>query len=72
MDTITRQLRSQVCYSATVPALVSGTDDAVKFHVDLTDGTTPIQQRELVFNATTGRSPSARGPDRARRSPSRR
>ena len=24
MDTITRQLRSQVCYSATVPALVSG------------------------------------------------
>ena len=27
MDTITRQLRSQVCYSATVPALVSGTDD---------------------------------------------
>ena len=38
MDTITRQLRSQVCYSSTVPALVSGTDTAVKFHVDLTDG----------------------------------
>jgi prepilin-type N-terminal cleavage/methylation domain-containing protein len=53
MDVITRQLRSQVCYSATVPALVSGTDDAIKFHVDLTDGSTPIQQREIVFNNTT-------------------
>jgi hypothetical protein len=52
MDTITRQLRSQVCYSPTVPALVSGTDDAVKFHLDLTDGSTAIQQRELVFNPT--------------------
>ena len=40
MDTITRQLRSQVCYSAIVPAIVSGTDDAVKFHVDLSDGST--------------------------------
>ena len=52
MDTLTRQLRSQVCYSPTVPALVSGTDDAVKFHVDLTDGSKPIEQHELVFNPT--------------------
>jgi prepilin-type N-terminal cleavage/methylation domain-containing protein len=52
MDTITRQLRSQVCYSATVPALVSATDDAVKFHVDLSDGSQPIQQREIAFDAT--------------------
>ena len=52
MDTITRQLRSQVCYSATVPALVSATDDAVKFHVDLSDGTQPIQQRQIVFDPT--------------------
>jgi type II secretory pathway pseudopilin PulG len=50
MDTITRQLRSQVCYSATSPAIVSATDDSVKFNVDLTDGATPIQQRELVFD----------------------
>jgi prepilin-type N-terminal cleavage/methylation domain-containing protein len=53
MDTITRQLRSQVCYSATVPALVAGTADSVKFHVDLSSGATPIQQREIVFDATT-------------------
>jgi len=50
MDTITRQLRSQVCYSPVVPALVSGTDNAVKFHVDLSNGTLPIEQREIVFN----------------------
>ena len=52
MDVITRQLRSQVCYSATVPALVSGTPDSVKFHADLSDGSKPIQQREIVFNPT--------------------
>ena len=53
MDTITRQLRSQVCYNATTPAVVSATADAVKFHVDLSDGTKNIQQREIVFNPTT-------------------
>ena len=53
MDTITRQLRSQVCYNATTPALVSASDDAVKFHVDLGSGATSIQQREIVYSATT-------------------
>ena len=53
MDTMTRALRSQVCYSATVPAIVSGDDDAVKFHVDLSNGSRPIEQRELRFDATT-------------------
>ncbi len=52
MDTITRQLRSQVCYSATVPALVSGTDDVVKFHADLSDGSTAIMQREIAYDNT--------------------
>jgi prepilin-type N-terminal cleavage/methylation domain-containing protein len=52
MDTITRELRSQVCYSPVVPALVSATDDSVKFHADLSDGTRPIEQRELVFDPT--------------------
>jgi hypothetical protein len=52
MDTITRQLRSQVCYSPVVPALVSGTDNSVKFHTDLSDGTRPIEQRELIYDPT--------------------
>jgi type II secretory pathway pseudopilin PulG len=52
MDTITRQLRSQVCYSATVPAIVAGTDDSVKFYVDLSNGSRPTEQREIAFDAT--------------------
>jgi type II secretory pathway pseudopilin PulG len=54
MDTITRQLRSQVCYSPTVPALVSATDNSVKFHSDLSDGSRPIEQRELIYDPTKG------------------
>lgn len=53
MDTITRQLRSQVCYSPVVPALVSGTDDSVKFHSDLSDGTRLIEQHEIEFSPVT-------------------
>ena len=53
MDIITRQLRSQVCYNATTPAMVSATDDAVKFHADLSDGGRAIEQREISFNPTT-------------------
>jgi prepilin-type N-terminal cleavage/methylation domain-containing protein len=52
MDTMTRELRSQVCYSATVPALITATDDSVKFYADLSDGSTPIEQRELTFDQT--------------------
>jgi prepilin-type N-terminal cleavage/methylation domain-containing protein len=52
MDTITRQLRSQVCYSATVPALVEGSNDHVKFHMDLSNGSQPIEQREIAFDPT--------------------
>ena len=52
MDAITRQLRSQICMSATNPAVVSGTNDTVKFHADLSDGTRRVEQRELVFDPT--------------------
>jgi len=52
MDTITRQLRSQVCYSAVVPAIVSGTSNSVRFHVDLSDGSRPIEQREIAHDPT--------------------
>jgi prepilin-type N-terminal cleavage/methylation domain-containing protein len=54
MDTITRQLRSQVCYSTTVPALVYGDANSVRFHADLSDGTRAIEQREIVFNPVNG------------------
>ena len=54
MDTITRQVRSQICINSTTPAIISGTADSVKFHADLTDGARPVEQREIVFNATAG------------------
>jgi prepilin-type N-terminal cleavage/methylation domain-containing protein len=52
MDLVTRQLRSQVCVGDTAP-IVSGTDSAVTFYADLSDGTQPIKQRTLSFNSTT-------------------
>jgi prepilin-type N-terminal cleavage/methylation domain-containing protein len=52
MDLITRQLRSQVCVGNTVP-MVSGTDTAVTFYADMTDGSTPIKKRTLSYDTTT-------------------
>ncbi|MGH3370640.1 MAG: PilW family protein [Nocardioidaceae bacterium] len=37
MDTMTRQLRSQVCLSSTVPPIEDGTPNEVTFYTDLTD-----------------------------------
>jgi prepilin-type N-terminal cleavage/methylation domain-containing protein len=37
MDTITRQLRSEVCLNKTTPPIVSGTDTSVGFYADFTD-----------------------------------
>ena len=64
MDTITRQLRSQICISATAPAIIAGTEKSVKFHVDLTDRLRPVEQRELVFDPRRRRR-SPRAPGRA-------
>ena len=50
MDTITRQLRSQVCFSPVVPALISASNNAVRFHTDLSDGTRTIEQHEIAFD----------------------
>ena len=38
MDTITRQLRSQVCLSSTVPPMAAATATQRHFYADLTDG----------------------------------
>ena len=52
MDLITRQLRSQVCVGNTVP-IVSGTDTAITFYADMSDGSTPIKKRTLSYDTTT-------------------
>jgi len=53
MDQITRQLRSQVCYSTDIHALTDARDDSVTFHVDLSDGTRLIERREIAFSTVT-------------------
>jgi prepilin-type N-terminal cleavage/methylation domain-containing protein len=52
MDLITRELRSQVCVGTT-PPIISGSGTSVSFYADLSDGTQPIKQRTLTFNAAT-------------------
>lgn len=52
MDFMTRQLRSQVCLSSTVPPMVSATPDSVTFYTDLSDpaaGTVP-EKHTLTYD----------------------
>ncbi|HYM57653.1 MAG TPA: hypothetical protein VES79_06785 [Solirubrobacteraceae bacterium] len=53
MDTITRQLRSQVCLGA-VPALVTAQADTVTFYSNLSDGSRPPEKHTLTFDSATG------------------
>jgi prepilin-type N-terminal cleavage/methylation domain-containing protein len=62
MDTITRELRSQVCVDSTTPAMATRTGDITNgntatFYVDLTDGsklaTTPPALHSLVYDPST-------------------
>jgi prepilin-type N-terminal cleavage/methylation domain-containing protein len=55
MDTMTRQLRSQVCFSPVIPALIDASDDKVTFYADLSDGSRPLEKRELAYTAATKR-----------------
>jgi hypothetical protein len=50
MDQITRQLRSQVCYSTDIHALIDARDDSVTFHADLSNGTRLLEKRELTLD----------------------
>jgi type II secretory pathway pseudopilin PulG len=74
LDVMTRQLRSQVCLSASVPAMVKASPLEAVFYVDLSDGTKPVAERvekraltydtvkkrivEQVYVATPGKSPT--------------
>lgn len=62
MDTITRELRSQVCVDSTTPAMATRAGDITNantatFYVDLTDGsklaTTPPALHSLVYDPAT-------------------
>jgi len=52
MDTVTRQLRSQVCVAGTLP-LLSATASSVDFVTDLGDGTTSPERHVLTFTSGT-------------------
>jgi hypothetical protein len=47
MDTMTRELRSQVCLSSTVPPMASGSDNVVSFYTDLSADPTANANPEL-------------------------
>jgi type II secretory pathway pseudopilin PulG len=74
LDQMTRQMRSQVCLSATVPAMVKASPLEAVFYVDLSDGSKPVAERiekrvlvyepakarimEHTYVATPGKSPT--------------
>jgi prepilin-type N-terminal cleavage/methylation domain-containing protein len=54
MDGVTRQLRSQVCFSGQLP-LLAGSANSIDFVTDLGDGTTSPERHVLTFtNGTKG------------------
>jgi prepilin-type N-terminal cleavage/methylation domain-containing protein len=53
MDLMTRQLRSQVCLGKTNAPIISASDSSVSFYGDLSDGTTNVQRRTLIWDSTT-------------------
>jgi prepilin-type N-terminal cleavage/methylation domain-containing protein len=53
MDTITRQLRSQVCIATNVPAMYAATDSSASFYVDFTDQSnsdTPPELHRITYD----------------------
>jgi Tfp pilus assembly protein PilW len=52
MDAVTRQLRSQVCFSGQLP-LLAGSPSSIDFVTDLGDGTTSPERHVLTFTSAT-------------------
>jgi Tfp pilus assembly protein PilW len=53
METITRELRSQVCPPSTGAALTQAQDNSVTFYVDLSGGASNPEQRQITYDPTT-------------------
>ena len=54
METITQQLRSQICLGPGYPAITSGDANSVTFFTDLGGDTPKLQRRTITFNSATG------------------
>ncbi len=50
MELITRQLRSQVCLNTSAPPVVSGDANRLTVYVDLSDGSSVPERRQLVYD----------------------
>lgn len=57
MDTITRQMRSQVCLSSSVPPMAAATNSSATVYVDHTDGTSgmPPEMHTITFDPASRR-----------------
>ena len=54
METITQQLRSQICLGPGYPAITSADSNSVTFFTDLGGDTPKLQRRTITFNPSTG------------------
>ncbi|HEX2070819.1 MAG TPA: prepilin-type N-terminal cleavage/methylation domain-containing protein [Thermoleophilaceae bacterium] len=57
METITRQLRSQVCLGETAEPISYGDGSTLTFYADLSDGSQNIERRRLTFVPPAGGAP---------------
>jgi len=57
METITRQLRSQVCLGESAEPITYGDAETVSFYADLSDGSQPVARRTLTFVPPAGEAP---------------
>jgi prepilin-type N-terminal cleavage/methylation domain-containing protein len=55
LDTITRQVRSQVCLDAATGSMVAADASSLTFHADLGDGSAPPTRRTLIHDPVTRR-----------------
>ena len=55
METITQQLRSQICLGPGYPAITAADGNSVTFYTDLGGDTPKLQRRTIAFDSATGR-----------------
>ena len=53
METMTRQLRSQVCLGETTEPITYGDENRVTFYADLGDGSKNVERRTLAYDPVT-------------------
>jgi prepilin-type N-terminal cleavage/methylation domain-containing protein len=52
LDTLTREIRSQVCLNPTTYGLYAASDDSITFYTDFGDGTKPTELHRITYDPT--------------------